>query len=215
MSIAGYLNVGTALSGMVITPPPSGTNYSPQPVTFNTVAGGVTLNGVSCVFGPVSGSWGTLTCFNVTDELGNPYFAGTLQSPYTPPNGQLVVAPQGQISLVVGAQFSVAPGNVSPVTPQKGSTTNGSVALISGAYTLVLASGSRNMLLLTNTDPVNVVRIILASGQPASGALGYQIIEPAPLGTWPPPSMNGFVPTDNIWALAQSAGQQPLNYLTG
>jgi hypothetical protein len=208
MSISGFLNLGTALSGTVIVPPPSGAGYAPQPISFNSAAGGVTLNGVSCVFGPVTAPWGTLTSFNVTDTEGNPYWAGTLAVPLTPVTGQLVVVPQGNITLVVGAQFTVAPS--APVVKQ-GSTTSGSVTLSSGAYSMVLASGARNMILLTETSGFPV-RIVLGGSLPPSGATGYSLIPPN--GTWPPSSMADFVPTDEIWALG-TAGSQELNYITG
>jgi hypothetical protein len=107
-SINGYLNLGTALSGSVVTPPPSGAGYAPQYVNFTGAVGGVTLNGISCTFGPLTAPWGTLTAFNVTDASGNPYFAGTLQAPFTPLVGQLVVVPQGNISLAVGSQFNAS-----------------------------------------------------------------------------------------------------------
>ena len=49
---------------------------------------------------------GTLVCFGVTeDQAGTIALVapGTLQVPFTPVNGQLVVVPPGNISLVVGA----------------------------------------------------------------------------------------------------------------
>lgn len=212
MSINGYLNLGTALSGQVITPPPSGAGYSPQPVVFNTVGGGVALNGVTSIFGPVSGSWGTLTCFSVTDVSGNVYAAGTLQAPYTPLNGQLVQVPQGSLTLVLGSQFSAAPAAVVSTSGPKGPTTSGSVVLASGGYTNVLASGSRNMILLQNTDPINIMQVILGPNQPPSGATGYAIVDGNQ--SWPPPSFGNFVPTDAIWVMPQ-INNQVLNYITG
>lgn len=212
MSINGFLNLGTALSGQVITPPPSGAGYLPQPVVFNAIAGGVALNGVTCIFGPVSGSWGTLTCFSVTDNIGNIYTAGTLQAPFTPLNGQLVEVPQGSFTLVLGGQFSLSPVSIVSSVGPKGPTTSGSIALTSGVYTNILASGSRNMLLLQNTDPINIMQVILGSTQPASGAVGYTIIDGN--GNWPPPSFGTFVPTDAIWVMPQT-NNQVLNYITG
>lgn len=213
MSINGYLNLGTAVVSGAVVPPSSGAGYAPQFVNFDTFPGGATLNGVSCLFGPLTAPWGTLTCFSVTDVSGNTVVPpGTLQSPFTPQLGQYVTVPQGSITLVLGSQFSAQPGFVVTSTPAKGATVSGSVALSSGAYTLVLASGLRNLLVLSNTDGGNTVRVILGGTQPASGANGYSLIQP--WGTFPPPSMAEFVPTDAIWALASGPGQT-LNYLTG
>lgn len=111
MSLNGFLDLGTAISGTAVVTPPSGTNYAAQPVSFEVQAGGVQLNDVNCVFGPVSGSWGTLTVFGVTDGSGRALTApGTLQQPFAPLNGQLVVVPPGDITLVAGAQFAAGPG---------------------------------------------------------------------------------------------------------
>lgn len=210
MSIQGYLNLGTSLSGQVAITPPASAGYAAQPVSFDTVAGGVTLNGVLCVFGPVSSSWGTLSVFNVTDASGNSYFAGTLNSPFTPVNGQLVVVPQGEISLVVGAQMAVA---AAPSVPQRGAQTTGAVALTSGAYAQVLASGSRNMLLVQNPSDVNPIYLVFGgSSAPASGAAAsYTLV---PFGTWPPAGMSDFVPTDAVWARSFSA-TGTVNFVTG
>ncbi len=214
MSISGYLDLGTAIVSGAIVTPPAGTNYAAQPVTFDEVAGGITLSGVSCTFGPVSGSWGTLTCFMVSDQNGNPYWPGTLAAPFTPVNGQLINVPQGNISLVVGGQLSAAPADVVVSAPQKGPTTSGSVALTSGAYSAVMASGARNALLLTNTSASGIVQVLLGGvSAPASGAAGWSIIPP--LGSWPPPALAGFVPTDSIWALSAGVTGLTLNYLHG
>lgn len=139
--INGYLNLGTALSGSVITPPPSGAGYAPQAINFNGVPGGVTLNGISCTFGPLTAAWGTLTCFNVTDASGNPYFAGTLQAPFTPMIGQLVIVPQGNIALAQGSQFNASVAsqesvpNLSYTGPFSGFVGSGSAVLVaSGTY---------------------------------------------------------------------------------
>jgi hypothetical protein len=151
--------------------------------------------------------------FGVEDGAGNAIVSpGTLQTPYTPQVGQYVTIPQGNITLVVGSQFSASPGFVVTSTPAKGATITGSVVLTSGAYRAVVASGLRNLLVLTNTDGGNTVRVFLGATQPASGANGYALI--APWGTFPPPSMSEFVPTDAVWALGTSDGQV-LNFLTG
>lgn len=142
MSIQGYLNLGVALSGSVVVTPPSNSGYAPQAISFDTFVGGVTLNGVSCVFGPVTAPWGTLTVFGITDVSGNPMFpAGTLQAPFTPLVGQIVTVPQGNITLVVGSQFNAsvaAQETVPPLTytgPYSGVVGSGSAVLVaSGTY---------------------------------------------------------------------------------
>lgn len=211
-SLSGFLNLGVGLSGSTVLVPPSGTNYFAQPVLFDSAASGVMLMGVSCVFGPVSGAWGTLTVAGVTDEFGNPIYAGTLAAPFTPVNGQLVVVPQGNIALVVGSQFTAAPGSIAPGN-QQGTLTSGSAVLTTGAYTMVLASGARSALSLQNTSNVdNISLIIGGSSQPASGAVPSSIIPP--FQAWPPPSMGDFVSIDFIWATCGRVGTT-IAYLTG
>lgn len=214
MSINGFLTLGTALSGMVVVPPPSGTGYAPQPISFDLVPGGVTLNDISCVFGPVSGSWGTLSVFGVTDQASNPYWSGTLSAPYAPVNGQLVIVPQGNIALVVGAQIFATPA-AAPVprgNPAIGSTVSGTVGLSSGSYVLAVAAGPRDMLLLTNTGTGSVNVILGGTLPPVSGAQGYSIVPP--LGSWPPPGLPGFTPTSQVWVLSSVDGVA-LNTLVG
>lgn len=113
MSITGFLQLGTAVSGGLVVPPSSGAGYAPQAINFDEFPGGVTLNGAGCIFGPLTASWGTLTVFGIVDASGNAVVApGTLQTPFTPSIGQLVTVPQGSITLVVGSQFTAAPGSV-------------------------------------------------------------------------------------------------------
>jgi hypothetical protein len=105
--ISGYLGLGTAVVSGVIIEPSSGAGYTRQPISFDKVVGGVTLNVVNGVFGPVTDSWGTLSLFQVFDGFGNPAFApGTLQSPSTPPVGSMLYVPVGQISLTINAQLA-------------------------------------------------------------------------------------------------------------
>jgi hypothetical protein len=215
-SINGYLTLGTGVSGGLVVPPPANAGYSPQPVSFTTFTGGVTLNGVTCVFGPVTAPWGTLTTFGVVDLNGNPVQPpGTLQSPFTPLVGQLVTVPQGNISIVVGSQFTAAPGCAGGgETPTTGPLTSGSVTLTSGSYSLVLASGARAALVLSNVDQANAVRMILGGASaPASGASGYSLIPP--YGSWPPPGMGEFTSSDAVWAMGttSSVSGQMFNYL--
>ena len=100
-----------------------------------------------------------------------------------------------------------------PPVPVVGATTSGSITLSSGAYSLVLASGSRSVILLTNASQANTVRVILGGTvAPSSGAVGYSLI--LPFSNWPPPGMGDFVPSDAIWTIGTS-DDQILNYLTG
>lgn len=212
MPISGFLNLGTGFSGSTLVTPPSGTNYAAQSVSFTALAGAIALNGNSCVFGPVSGSWGTLVAFGVTDTNGLPYWSGTLKTPFAPVNGQLVIVPQGDVTLVVGSQMVATPATT-VVSPAQGPTVSGSVALSSGSYSLVLASGARKALSLTNTSASGLVQILLGGvSAPASGAAGYSIIPP--YGNWPSAGLGDFVPTDSIWAIATASGVT-LNYFTG
>lgn len=168
MSIAGFLNLGTALSGSVIVPPPSSAGYAPQYVSFDEAVGGMTLNGISCTFGPVTAPWGTLTAFNVTDSSGNPYFAGTLQSPFTPIVGQIVTVPQGNISLAVGSQFNAGPASslvpsMTYLPPFSGSVGSGSAVLV--------ASGTYSRTFTIQTEPGSSSNVWLnpAGGTAVSG----------------------------------------------
>jgi hypothetical protein len=216
--MSGYLQLGTAVSGTVVVTPGSGLGYAGQPVSFTAFPGGVQLNSVNCVFGPVSGSWGTLTCFGVTsDQAGTvPVQApGTLTSPFTPLNGQLVAVPPGNVQLVVGAQFAAGPGTVVAATGvASGPTVSGYVALASGAYSAVLASGARNALTLQNMSATDTVKIVLGGGTaPASGAVPSAVLPP-PFGSWPPAG-TGFVTTDSVWATCGAASGTNLSYVTG
>ena len=172
MSSSGYLQLGTAISGTVVVTPPSGTNYAGQPVTFDTFVGGIQLTSINCVFGPVSGAWGTLTCFGVTeDQAGTEAVVapGTLQAPFTPVNGQLVVVPPGDMSLVVGAQFAAGPGFEVSISPQPlsyGGAVSGTVGTSSGQ---LVASGVYTRALLIQTAPGSVGNVWLnVTGGPAS-----------------------------------------------
>lgn len=144
MSINGFLALGTSISSGLVVQPPSGAGYAPQAISFDEFAGGVTLNGGGCLFGPVTEPWGTLTVFGVVDASGNAVIPpGTLQSPFTPSVGQLVTVPQGSITLVVGSQFTAAPGSVttgkappltySPIVSGSVGTTS-NVLIPSGAF---------------------------------------------------------------------------------
>ena len=148
MALNGYLNLGTALSGSTVVTPPSGTNYAAQPVSFTSAPGGGQINNVLCTFGPVSGSWGTLTVFGVTDGSGNPLTPpGTLQQPFTPLNGQLVVVPPGDVSVVVGAQFAAGPGSFISRPPPSApiGPLNARIALGGVSVTVFAASGIVNV----------------------------------------------------------------------
>jgi len=106
-SINGFLNLGTGVSGLAVLTPPSGAGYAPQPVSFSEFFGGVTLNDVSCLFGPLTAPWGTLTVFGVTDASGNAVVPpGTLQSPWAPAVGEVVSIPQGYITVKIGTQLN-------------------------------------------------------------------------------------------------------------
>jgi hypothetical protein len=211
MPISGFLDLGTSFSGSTLVTPGSGVNYAAQPISFTAASGAVILNGVSCMFGPVSGSWGTLVGFQVSDANANVYWAGTLASPFIPLNGQIVTVPQGNITLVVGAQFVATPVNT--VSPAQGPTVSGSVALASDSYSLVLASGARRALLLNNVASSGLVQLLLGGTLPPDpAAAGYTVIKP--LDSWPPAAFGDFVPTDSIWALGTVPGMT-LNYIIG
>ena len=214
MSLNGYLQLGTAISGTAVVTPPSGTNYTAQPINYDVVVGGVLLSSINCVFGPVSGSWGTLVAFGITDVSGNALLPpGTLQQPFTPVNGQLVVVPPGNLSLIVGSQFAVGPGTTVPGFVN-GPTTSGTVALTSGAYSQIVGSGTRNMLQIANLSQVYAVKLIVGNAsQPASGAAASAVMPP--YGTWPPVGIN-VVPTHTVWGIvAQASGAASVSFLTG
>ena len=211
-AINGYLDLGIALSGTTVITPPASANYAAQPVSVDVVTGGVLLSNINCVFGPVSGGWGTLTCFGITDGSGNALTApGTLQQPFTPLNGQSVVVPPGSIQLVVGSQFAAGPG---AFVERAGPTTSGSVALTSGAYTAVVPSGNYGLLTVQNLALNDTVKLRVGDTvAPASGAVPTAVL--SGLGVWPQPGL-GFVPNGPVWAIA---GTQPtgttVSFLTG
>ena len=140
-AISGLLTIGTGVaSGNVVLVPPSGTNYAPQPVTFEQVNGGVALNDVSCNFGPVSGAWGTLAAIGLTDYSGNAMFAGPMAQPWAPVNGELVSVPPGSVALLIGTQFSVAPITASVNTGITASGTTQATATLLSAQTNVVST---------------------------------------------------------------------------
>ena len=178
MSLNGFLDLGTAVSGNAVVTPPSGTNYAAQPISFELLTGGIQLSNVNCVFGPVSGSWGTLTVFGVTNGSGTPYVApGTLQQPFTPLNGELVVAAPGSIALSIGTQVPVEGGAVA--TNLVGSGTTQATAMPLPAQTNIFVSA-----------PSGLAGAALSSGVPA-GVSGVTVVvqnfDPLySLPIWPP-----------------------------
>ena len=186
VSLNGFLDLGTALSGTAVVTPPSGTNYAPQPVSFTVVPGGGQLNDTNCVFGPVSGSWGTLTVFGVTDGSGTALATpGTLLAPFTPVNGQLVAVPPGNISLFVGAQVPIEAGTVASGLVGTGS--GWVTALLLPAQTNITASVpsgtgfrlpavlpgnvTQGTVTLQNNDPANAAPVYPPVG--TSGRIGF------------------------------------------
>jgi hypothetical protein len=105
MGIYGYLDLGTALSSDGVMTPSAAAGYARQFISFEDTLGGVALNDVSCVFGPLTAPWGEITSFGVADENDNPMFLGTLRVSFTPRVGALVVAQPGDISIVLFPQF--------------------------------------------------------------------------------------------------------------
>ena len=209
-TLSGYLDLGTAVSGAAVIPPGAGTGYVAQPISFSVFTGGVTLNNVSALFGPVLGSWGTLTVFGVSDSQRNPVWAGTLSTPFTPVNGQIVAVPAGNIQLVVGTQFAVGPGISQPT---HGILASGSAALASGAYTQILTSGNRNALSMQNTSSTDTIKLIVGDlNLPLSGAVPSAILPP--YGKWPSDSLSAFVPSDAVWGISGQTGTV-ISYLTG
>lgn len=214
MASSGYLQLGTAISGGVVVTPPSGTNYVGQPVTFDVIVGGIQISNTNCVFGPVSGVWGTLSVFGVTEDQAGitPVLApGTLQSPFTPVNGQLVIVPPGNITLVVGSQFATGPGAYLPNV--SGPTTSGFVSLVSSGYTQVLPSGARNVLNVQNMSQIDAVYLVFGGDTaPASGVTPSVVLPP--FQTWPPPGSN-FTTTDAVWATCGLVSGTVLSWLKG
>ena len=95
----GYLDLGTAVSGIAVVTPVDA-SYAPQLVSLTTQPGGVSTSDNACVFGPVSGSWGTLTAFGLSDLNHNPICTGALTAPIAPALGQIIAVPPGSISVV-------------------------------------------------------------------------------------------------------------------
>lgn len=142
--VNGNLGLGTALVSGVIVEPVSGLAYSRVPISFDSIVGGVTLNVVNGVFGPVSGTWGTLSLFQLFDQYGNPGWAGTLQAPITPVAGQLVYIPVGSISLSVNAQVPASgavSGLQSIINVPPGAVLGNAGSGVQGPQTLYVTSG--------------------------------------------------------------------------
>lgn len=156
--INGLLQLGTGLSGNAVVVPSSGAGYAAMPCSFDLSEGSIAVNVVNCVYGPVSGSWGTLTSFGVTDLAGNPVWAGTLQAPLTPANGALVLTPLGLIQLAPAAQIAISPASnwaaLAPVL--SGSTLAGNPAPVLG---MVGAIGVGAGLALTSGGGSGVIAV--------------------------------------------------------
>jgi hypothetical protein len=96
--INGALGLGNAIVSGSIVEPASGTNYARMPVYLNVTATGIT-NMTPVQFGPVSGTWGSITSFQIFDNSGLPTWVGYLQPTLTPLNAQYLYFPPGQIVL--------------------------------------------------------------------------------------------------------------------
>jgi len=117
MSIYGYLNLGVGLAGVGVTSPSAAAGYLPQPISFDEVLYGATVNQTACVFGPVTSSWGTLTAFDVTDTEGNVMCTGALSAPYTPVVGQIVNIEPGSVVIYLYQPFADNGGVLTENTP--------------------------------------------------------------------------------------------------
>ena len=185
MSLYGFLDLGTAVSGNAVVTPPSGANYAAQPISFELFTGGLQLSNVNCVFGPVSGSWGTLTVFGVTDGSGTPYVApGTLQQPFTPLNGELVVAAPGSIALSIGTQFPAGAGTVA----------SGLVGTGNSQATAMPLPAQTNIITSAPSGIAGFSLPLQLPGSLSEGTVYVQNNDPAdPAPIYPPPGTSGQI----------------------
>jgi len=143
-SLNGYLDLGTAVTGNEVTTPPSFANYHSQPISFDVVNEGTLVSNTLCIFGPVSGTWGTLTSLGISDLNHNPLFAGLASAALVTENGLLIQIPPGAVSIVPspGPPFQVSGGFiVAPTNPglptSSGSLWPGAVWWAGGASGLI------------------------------------------------------------------------------
>jgi hypothetical protein len=205
MSINGFLNLGTGLSGTTVLTPPSGAGYAPQAINFDTIFGGIVLNEVSCSFGPVTAPWGTLTVFGVTDVSGNAMVPpGTLQSPYTPAVGQIVTVPQGNIALVVGSQFNAGPA---PAAIPALSYIEPSFGFVGNISAVLVAAGTYSRALTIQTLPGSTSNVWLRlDGSIAASETGCLVAASGGIYTF---GTNAApLPTGNITAISDGLGGQ-------
>lgn len=80
-----------------------------QPIVFSAQPDGTSINDTLCTFGPVSGTWGTLTVFDVRDLNHNTFFRGTLLSSVAPRSGQLLILPPGSVTITTDIPVSDVP----------------------------------------------------------------------------------------------------------
>lgn len=221
--LSGFLTLGTSLvSGSTVVAPASGDGYAPQPISYDLVSGGVAVNSVNAVFGPVLGAsgsfpWGTLSVFGVTDADGNPVWAGTLGVPVTPQGGSLVYVPAGSTTWSVGSQPQAYGQGVFvsgvPVPPVTGALASGSAVLASSGYMQVIASGSYNAMVIQASTQSDVVRLVFGGDSvPAAAASGFFQLFPGQ--AWPPDGLGNFVPEGPVYALSSASGTL-LNFWTG
>lgn len=146
MAIGGYLQLGTRTAGGVVVTPPALANYAAQPVTFDVVRRGVQSSSYQCVFGPVSGSWGRLNYFGVTQDAAGliPVIPpGILEAAIQPSNGELVIIPPGYIEIewpTGDNDMFGAPRNLPTVTVVAGGNTQLTATPVPLANVLVNAA---------------------------------------------------------------------------
>jgi hypothetical protein len=146
-----------------------------------------------------------LTCFGVDDEAGNPVITpGTLQAPFTPMIGQMVTVPQGNISIVMGSQFSVAP--LVYFAPKPSAVTN-SVSGVMGlvASIIVPANPSRTWVMITNRSnndiqDIGSANVAVSGGDPLYPGGGFLF--------------NGIGAAGPIYGITTASGS-PYSYIEG
>ena len=198
--VNGLLNLGTALSGSAVVTPGTGVGYSALPISYDLATSGqIALNVINAVFGPVSGSWGTLSVFGVTDLAGNPVWTGTLAAPFTPVNGQIVAVPVGSMSLGLASQVPVSPATnwlVQPPIFVSGALAGNPLSLTGNLEAIYLGSG------LVLTSGAGFGTLSLVTGALVTLLSGAFVLANSPIPAFAGPFASG------AFALATSAYTQ-------
>lgn len=170
--LSGLLDLGIAqASGACPDPyvvvPPCSAGYAARPISFDSASGGIALNTVNAVFGPVLAPWGALTAFGVRDPAGNGLWVGELAQPVRPAVGSLVYVQIGQIKLNIrsrGMSYAFVQNLPAETYVATGTTQLQAAPMVLSQALVNAGSGGGVLLPKASTFCGNVMPVINRSG---------------------------------------------------